>query len=135
MDKRLVIPTNLRTSIISSIHYGHPGRDTMLRYISDIWWPKIHREVVTTAKCCDQCNNEGKNIKPLLKQKQIGKIPKSEIANDEIALDFAGLFQNAEHGKKYLLVALDIFSAWPDALFLHKLTTKKVIEFLKNYIS
>ena len=89
MDERLVIPTNLRTSIMSSIHYGHLGRDTMLRYISDIWWPKIHREVVTTAKCCDQCNNAGKNIKPLLKQKQFGEIPKSEKANDEIALDFA----------------------------------------------
>ena len=54
MDKRLVIPTNLRTSIMSSIHYGYPGRDTMLRYISDIWWPKFHREVVTTAKSVQQ---------------------------------------------------------------------------------
>ena len=71
----------------------------------------------------------------MLKQKQFGEIPKSEKANDEIALDFAGPFQNAEHGKKYLLVAIDNFSAWPDALFLHKLTTKKVIEFLKNFVS
>ena len=37
MDERLVVPTNLRASIMSSIHYGHPGRDTMLRYVSDIW--------------------------------------------------------------------------------------------------
>ena len=37
VDERLVIPTILRASIMSSIHYGHPGRDTMLRYISDIW--------------------------------------------------------------------------------------------------
>ena len=135
MDERLVIPSNLRASIMSSIHYGHPGRDTMLRYVADIWWPKIHREVVTTAKCCDQCNAAGKNIKPLLKQNQFGKIPKSEKPNDEIALDFAGLFQNAEDGTKYLLVAVDNFSAGPYALFLHKPTTKKVIEFSKNYIA
>ena len=31
MDERLVIPVNLRASIMSSVHYGHPGRDTMLR--------------------------------------------------------------------------------------------------------
>ena len=31
MDQRLVNPANLRSSIMSSIHYGHPGRDTMLR--------------------------------------------------------------------------------------------------------
>ena len=46
MDERLVIPTNLRASIMSCIHYGHPGRDTMLR----ISWPQIHREVVTAAQ-------------------------------------------------------------------------------------
>ena len=37
--------------------------------------------------------------------------------------------------KKYFLVAIDNYSAWPDALFLHKPTTKKVIEFLKNYVA
>ena len=115
---------------MSSIHYGHSGRDTMLRHVSDIWWPKIHREAVTTAKCCDQCNAAGKNIKSLLKQTQFGKIPRSEKSNDEVALDFAGPFQNAEYGKKYLLEGVDSFSASPDAQFLHKPTTKKVIELL-----
>ena len=33
-----------------------------------------------------------------------------------------------------MLVAIDNYSAWPDALFLHKATIKKVIEFLKNYV-
>ena len=135
MDQRLVIPANLRLSIMSSIHYGHPGRDTMLRYVADIWWPKIHREVINTTKCCEQCSEAGKNVKTLLKQSQFGEIPKSKEPNEEIALDFAGPFQNAEHGKKYLLVAIDNYSAWPDALFLHKPTTKKVIEFLKNYVA
>ena len=74
MDEQLVIPTNLRASFMSSIHYGHPGRDTKLRYISDIWWSKTHRAMVTTAKCCDQCNLAGKNIEPLPEQKQFRKI-------------------------------------------------------------
>ena len=101
MDQQLVIPANLRSSIMSSIHYGHPGRDTMLRYVADIWWPKIHREVINTAKCCEQCSKAGKNVKTLLKQSQFGEIPKSKKPNEEIALDFAGPFQNAEHGKKF----------------------------------
>ena len=102
MDQRLVIPANLRSSIMSSIHYGHPGRDTMLRYVADIWWPKIHREVINTAKCCEQCSKAGKNVKTLLKQSQFEVIPKSKEPNEEIALDFAGPFQNAEHGKKFV---------------------------------
>ena len=32
MDQRLVIPANLRSSIMSSIHYGHPGRDRGDKY-------------------------------------------------------------------------------------------------------
>ena len=132
MDQRLVIPANLRSSIMSSIHCGHPGRYTMLRYVADIWWPKIHREVINTAKCCEHCSKADKNVKTLLKQSQFGEIQKSKEPNEEIALDFAGPFQNAEHGKKYLLVAVDNYSAWPDTQFLHKPTTKKVIEFLKK---
>ena len=37
--------------------------------------------------------------------------------------------------KKYLLVSIDHFSGWPDAKFLYKPTTKKVLEFLKQYIA
>ena len=55
--------------------------------------------------------------------------------NEEIALDFAGPFQNAKQGKKYMPVSIDLFSGWPDAKFLHSPTTKKVVEFLKCYIS
>ena len=76
----------------------------------------------------------GKNDEVLQKQSEFGKIPDSPEPNEEIALDFAGPSQNAKHGKQYLLVTLYNFSAWPDAICLHKATTEKVIEFfLKVY--
>ena len=81
MDERLVILANLRASIMSSVYYGHPGRDTMLRYISDNWWPKTQREVINTAKCCKQCSVAGNNVKPLKRQNQYGEIPKSAEPN------------------------------------------------------
>ena len=102
-DERLVIPQSLRKSLLSAIHYGHPGRDAMLRNVSDIWWPRIHRDVVNTARCCAKCREAGKNLKTILKQKG-GKKPNLVEPNEEIAIDFAGPFQNATHGKKYLLV-------------------------------
>ena len=124
MDNHLVIPSNLRAAVISSLHYGHPGRDVMLRNVADIWWPKTHREVVNTARYCEECNAAGKNVKVLQKQSEFGKIPESLESNEETASDFAGPFQNAKHGKQYLLVSLDKFTAWPDVLFLHRPTTK-----------
>ena len=103
----------------------------MLAMIVDIWWSRIHREVVDQARLCEQCLQSGKNLKYVLKQKQIVKLPEVKEQNEEIALDFAGPFQNAKKGKNYLLVSIDHFSGWPDAKFLHGQTTKKVIEFSK----
>ena len=34
-----------------------------------------------------------------------------------------------------MLVSIDHFSSWPDARFLHRPMTKKVIESLKQYIA
>ena len=55
MDERLIIPKALRPVIIWSLHYGHPGRDTMLATVSNVWWPRLHREAVSLAKTCPQC--------------------------------------------------------------------------------
>ena len=100
MDNRLVIPQAMRPMIMCSLQYGHPGRDAMLAMIEDIWWPRIHREVIDQARLCEQCLESGKNLKYILKQKQIGKLPEAKEQNEEVALDFAGPFQNAKKGKK-----------------------------------
>ena len=60
----------------------------------------------------------------MLKQGQICKITEANEHKQEVALDFAGPFQNAKKGKNYLLVSIDHFSGWPDAKFLHRPTTK-----------
>ena len=37
IDERLVMPEELRRPIFRSLHWGHPGRDTMLQSVADIW--------------------------------------------------------------------------------------------------
>ena len=88
-----------------------------------------HREVVDQARLCDQCLQSGKNLKCMLTQKQVGKLAE---ASEQNALDFAGPFQNAKKGKKYLLVSIDHYSGWPEAKFLHCPTTKKSVGFSKT---
>ena len=39
MDEKLVIPKVLRPIILRSLHYGHPGRYSMLATVSNVWWP------------------------------------------------------------------------------------------------
>ena len=135
MDQILVIPKDLRENVLRAIHFGHAGRDAMLRETSDVWWPRIHREIIEKAKNCVECQNAGKNLKCLKCQKNFGKIPETNQPNDEISLDFTGPFQNARKQKKYLLVSNDNNSGWPDAMFLPNPTAEKVIEFLLEYIA
>ena len=63
MDIRLIIPQSMKAMIMCSLHHGHLGRDAMLGMITDIWRPRIHREVLDQSRLCEQCLQSGKNLK------------------------------------------------------------------------
>ena len=134
MDNRLVIPKDMRENVLRAIHFGHAGSDSMLRESADIWWPRIHREILEKARNCPDFQLAGKNLKCIKSQRESGKIPEAVEPNEEISLDFAGPLQNGISKRKYLLVSVDNHSGWPDAMFLPNPNTDKVIEFLLEYI-
>ena len=72
----------------------------MLLMIEDIWWPRIHREVIDQARLCEQCLQSGENLKCMLRQKQTRKIAEVNQQKEEVALDFDVPFKNAKKGKK-----------------------------------
>ena len=74
MDNRLLILQSMRAMITFSLHYDHPSRDALLVMITEIWWPRNHREVLDQARLCEQCLQSGKKLKCMLKQSQIGEI-------------------------------------------------------------
>ena len=63
MDHRLVIPKNMQENLLRAIHFGHAGRDSMLREAAGVWWPHIHREIVEKAEKCSECSKAGKTLK------------------------------------------------------------------------
>ena len=117
MDQRLVIPKDMRGNVLRAIHFGHAGRDAMLREASDVWWPRIHRKSVKKARNCSEFEKPSKNLKCVKSQKEFRKIPEAKSPNDEISLDFTGLFQIAYKQTKSLLVSVDINSGWTAAMF------------------
>ena len=125
----------MRENVLRAIHFWHAGRDAMLREASDVWWPRIQREIVEKARFCAECQKAGKNLKCVNSQNEFGKIPEAKNPNDEISLDFAGPFQNAYKQKEYLLVSVDNNSGWPAAMFLPNPSADKVVEFLLEYIA
>ena len=67
IDERLVISKAFRPIILRSLHCGHPGRDSLLATVANVWCPSLHREVVG-AQICQPCKTAGKIIRPLLRQ-------------------------------------------------------------------
>ena len=134
-NRLVVIPRDMRQAVLNSIHSGHPGRDAMLGSVDEVWWPQIHRQIVASAKTCKICQNTGRNIKVIERQSEFGTIQKAKQVNEEVALDFMGPFAGAPENKKYLLVGIDQFSAYPTLKFVKNTAIKEVTEFLRKYIS
>ena len=51
----MYIPTQLRKLIMNSIHRNHPGQSGMMQLANMIWFPRIHREIVTLTQNCQPC--------------------------------------------------------------------------------
>ena len=135
MDERLVIAKLFRPNLLRSLHYGHSGRDSMLATVSNVWWPRLHRKVVGIAQTCQRCKTAVKNIKTILRQSHVEKIPACTEKNQDIAIDFAEPFQNAIKARKYILVSIDHFASWSEANFFRKPNTEKVVQFVQNFIT
>ena len=58
----------------------------MLSTVSNVWWSRLHLEMVRTAKTCSQLQTAGKNIKSILKQNQRGELPECTEANQVVKL-------------------------------------------------
>ena len=73
MDQRLVIPKDMRETVLKAINFGLTGRDSMLREASGVWWPRIHHKIVEKAKNCADCHKAGTNLKCMKTQNEFGK--------------------------------------------------------------
>ena len=62
-DDRVVIPKQLKQIILDSIHLTHLGQGGMLEAAKHIWYPYLHRAIVTAAQNCKECRAKGKNLR------------------------------------------------------------------------
>ena len=63
IDERIIIPTQLRQTILDSLHLTHPGSAAMVDLCQSVW---SHRSIVQMAKICIHCTEQSKNLKPII---------------------------------------------------------------------
>ena len=133
MEDKIVVPKNLRTTVISLLHKGHPAINKMTLAARHFWWPRITEAIQKKCDSCIPCKMSGKSIKPNIPYTEKNNLPPVNNPNEEIQLDFIGPI--TENNRRfYILLSIDRFSKWPAASFCKNTDGETAVN-LSNSIS
>ncbi|CAI5661243.1 unnamed protein product [Oreochromis niloticus] len=114
---QLLVPRSLRWQVLEHVHgsvgAGHYGNAKTLRRLRGrFYWPGCRRDVELHVHCCDTCTAQKgptqRSTAPL-QQYLVG------APMERVGVDVLGPFPVTESGNRYVLVAMDYFTKWPEA--------------------
>ncbi|XP_019737023.1 uncharacterized protein K02A2.6-like [Hippocampus comes] len=126
-----VIPSSLRPRILNMAHDGHLGIVRVKqRCRSLVWWPGIDRDIEVMVKDCTACLASGKTGPPPTPPLQPLQWPATPWSH--IQVDICGELHGTPHHQRFLLVAYDLHSKWPEVLPVGSVTTQQITDFLSS---
>ena len=84
IEDKIIVPKNLRTTIISVLHKGHLAINEMSLAARHVWWPKMTEAIQKKCETCIPCHVSGKNFKPNILYTEIITFPPLNKPNEEI---------------------------------------------------
>lgn len=105
---------------------GHLGVDIVFNKVKELYyWPQIYETIKNYIHSCDSCQRRGRkrNIEPLQPIPVGGPFHR-------IGIDFVGPLPQTVNNNKYLIVATDYFTKWPEAKAVPAATAKETAEFI-----
>lgn len=129
-----VITLQDRERILYDLHSsplgGHFGlKKTIGKAIERYYWPNMGKEIKEYIESCDSCQRFGKPRKIQLTE----SIPVIRPFY-QIGIDFVGPLERTENGNRYIIVAMDYFTKWPEARAVKTATAKEAAQFLYEEI-
>ena len=129
--RRFVIPQTLREKLLALAHVGHPGRDAMIANMRQkVYWPKMRQEA---AEHCAKCRVCAFTKPRFVAPPTIPLIVTSPM--ELVAMDYIGPVPEAQGGKKYLLVFIDMFTRFPEVYPVSNLETDTLITCFRDWIA
>jgi len=89
------------------------------------YWNGMLKDIETYVKSCDECQRRGKPIK----KHELHPITVKEPFY-QIGIDIVGPLPLTNHNNKYIVVAVDYFTKWPEAKPIPKATAEEVSIFI-----
>jgi len=108
-------------------HFGH--EKTMQKLHQHYWWPKMDKYVNHYVRTCIQCQQLKYPTKsePLQSITPIGTMKKWGI-------DMVGPLQPTKNGNKYIVVAVDYLTKWPEAKAVKDKSAEAIASFIADNI-
>ena len=105
---------------------GHFGKDATYERIKEkFYWKGMLKDIEEYVKSCDRCQRRGKT-----KGKHELHSIKVEEPFSRIGIDIVGPLPESKNGNRYIVVAMDYFTKWPEARALREATAKEVAKFI-----
>ncbi|RXN24698.1 Retrovirus-related Pol poly from transposon [Labeo rohita] len=114
---QLLVPHALRSEVLRWVHgaagSGHFGNaKTVRRLRQRCYWPGCRQDAELHVHCCDVCTAQkgpSRRSHAPLQQYLVG------APMERIGVDILGPFPITEAGNRFVLVAMDYFTKWPEA--------------------
>jgi len=109
---------------------AHFAVDAMFEKLRDrYYWPQMYEDIRSYVHACDPCQRRGK----FKKNQTLHPIPVNSPFY-QIGIDFVGPLPLTEQGNKYIIVAMDYLTKWPEAKPVPAATAEQVAKFLYDDI-
>jgi hypothetical protein len=109
---------------------GHFATDAMFQKIrTRYYWPQYYEDIRKYVESCDSCQRRGRSKTNNL----LHPIPVHSPFY-QIGIDFVGPLPRTKRGKKYIIVAMDYLTKWPEARAVSEATAEVTAQFIYEQI-
>ncbi|EXX63433.1 putative integrase core domain protein [Rhizophagus irregularis DAOM 181602=DAOM 197198] len=109
---------------------AHLGIDAIIGKIKDrYYWPQLGEDVKEYIKTCDICQRRG----PTNRREELIPIPVKGPFH-RIGIDIKGPLPITSSGNRYIIVAMDYFTKWPEARAISNIKAETVAKFIYEEI-
>uniref|UniRef100_A0A0K8TJV5 RNA-directed DNA polymerase n=1 Tax=Lygus hesperus TaxID=30085 RepID=A0A0K8TJV5_LYGHE len=110
---QVIVPRQCRQTVLQTVHnLGHFGARRMISELRrNFCWEGLQRDVRDFGKSCVACRAAGRTRgkRAPLQEYHVG------VPFERVAVDVMGPFPESNHGNRYIVVAVDQFTKWPEA--------------------
>src|SRR3954454_23658661 len=109
---------------------GHFATDVMFNKIKTrYYWPQFYNDIKKYVESCDSCQRRERSKNNNL----LHPIPVHSPFY-QIGIDFVGPLSRTQRGKKYIIVAIDYLTKWPEARAVSEAIAEAASQFIYEQI-